>query len=167
MAGDLDLQRVVVLFGIAGTSAHKGEALSAIRLIDRMLRHAGMAWADLLPPYRALETATEAAKVLLAENVELRARVEELEAMTSSAGRSLTTLPQWSDAGMRDNQAVAKWVLDLHTCGSLYLTDFERGFLSTVARWKGRLMPKQAPLFESIIERIRDRSGMTPPGWAA
>jgi hypothetical protein len=63
---ELDLKKLGRVIAMVGSS-HEGEALTALRLADRMLRDAGMRWADLLSPAHELDIATEAAVVLLGE----------------------------------------------------------------------------------------------------
>jgi hypothetical protein len=73
---ELDLKKLGRVIAMVGSS-HEGEALTALRLADRMLRDAGMRWEDLLSPAHELDIATEAAVVLLAENTALRAELEQ------------------------------------------------------------------------------------------
>jgi hypothetical protein len=119
-----------------------------------------MRWEDLLSPAHELEIATEAAAVLLAEKAALKAELEQLR----TAGTAIAT---WSEVGaaIADTQRTAQWALDLHRHGSVWLSEFEVRFLSTCTQWGGRLIPKQAPIFRRVIERIgiAVRTGMTPP----
>jgi hypothetical protein len=105
-----------------------------------------------------LEIATEAAAVLLAENNASRAEVEQL--LTTG-----TTVAIWSDVGnaIADTQHAAEWALDFHRQGCVWLSEFEVRFLNTCTQWDGRLTPKQAPIFQRVMERIAARTGMTPP----
>ena len=138
-------------------SSHDGEALTALRLADRMLRDTGIRWEDLLAPARKLEIATEAAALLLAENNALRAEVEQLR----TTG---TAIAMWSEVGtaLADTQRVAQWALDLHAHGRVWLSDFEVRFLNTCAQWGGRLTPRQAPILQRLIDGIVARTGVTP-----
>jgi hypothetical protein len=43
------------------------------------------------------------------------------------------------------------------------LSDFEVDFLNTCMGWTGRLTPRQQPIFQRIMERIVERTGMQPP----
>jgi hypothetical protein len=154
---ELDLKKVGRVIAMVGSS-HEGEALTALRLADRMLRNAEMRWEDLLSRAYELEIATEAAAVLLAENTALRAELEQLR----TTGTALAT---WSEVGavIADAQRAAQWALDLHSHGRVWLSDFEVGFLRTCTQWDGRLTSKQAPIFQRVMDRIAARTGMTPP----
>jgi len=154
---ELDLKKLGRVIAMVG-SCHEGEALNALCLADRMLRDAGMRWEDLLSPAHELEVATEAAAVLLAENTALRAELEQLR----TTGAAIAT---WSEVGaaIANTQRDAQWALDLHRQGRVWLSDFEVSFLRTCAQWDGRLTSKQAPIFQHVMERIADRTGVTPP----
>lgn len=160
MSEQLDLDKISRVIALVG-SAHDGEAMSAARAADRMLRSAGMQWRDFIDPYRQCEIATEAARQLLTENNELRAENERLRAEN---GRS-TAIAVWQEVGapIGNTHATAQWALGLHRDGELWLTDFEVGFLQTCAGWTGRLTARQAPTFRNLIDRIVDRTGLTPP----
>jgi hypothetical protein len=145
------LSRVIAMIG----SSYEGEALTALRLADRMLRDAGMRWEDLLSPAHELEVATEAAAVLLAENTALKAELERLQT---------TVTATWSEVAAEvGTQSAAQWALDLHSHGRVWLSDFEIGFLRTCTQWDGRLTSKRAPIFQCVMDRIAARTGMTPP----
>jgi hypothetical protein len=154
---ELDLKKLGMVIAMVGSS-HEGEALTALRLADRMVRNAGMRWEDLLLPAHELEIATEAASVLLAENTAFRAELELLR----TTGAAVAT---WSEVGavIADTQRAAQWALDLHSHGRVWLSDFEVRFLGTCTQWDGRLTPKQAPILRRVIDRIAARTGMTPP----
>lgn len=154
---ELDLKKLGRVIAMVGSS-HEGEALTALRLADRMLRDAGIRWDDLLSPAHELEVATKAAAVLLAENTALRADLEQLR----TTG---TAIAPWSEIGpaITDTQRAAQWALDVHRHGRVWLSDFEVRFLITCTQWDGGLTPKQAPIFQQVIERIAVRTGMTPP----
>jgi hypothetical protein len=153
----LDLKKLGRVIAMV-SSSHEGEALTALRLANRMLRDAGMRWEDLLSPAHELEIATEAAAVLLAENTALKAERDQLR----TTG---TTIATWSEVGaaIANTQRTAQWALDLHRYGRVWLSDFEVRFLSTCTQWDGCLTPKQAPIFRRVTERIAVRTGMTPP----
>jgi hypothetical protein len=147
------LGRVIAMIG----SCHEGEALTALRLADRMLRDAGMQWEDLLSAAHELEVATEAAAVLLAENTALKAELERLRTID-------TATATWSEVGAEvGTRSAAQWALDLHSHGRVWLSDFEVDFLRTCTQWDGRLTPKRAPVFQRVMDRITARTGMTPP----
>jgi len=104
---ELDLKKLGRVIAMVGSN-HEGEALTALRLADRMLRDAGMRWEDLLSPAHELEIATEAAAVLLAENTALKAelkqlherekiRADDLERVTAALTRSLTARSRISE----------------------------------------------------------------------
>ena len=154
---ELDLKKLGRVIAMVDSS-HEGEALTALRLADRMLRDAGMRWEDLLSPSRELEIATEAAAILLAENTALKAELEQLR----TTGTEIAT---WSEVGaaIANTQRAALWALDLYRHGRVWLSDFEVRFLGECAQWDGRLTPKQAPIFRHVMERIAIRTGMTPP----
>jgi hypothetical protein len=154
---ELDLKKLLGVIAMVGSS-HEGEALNALRLADRMLRGAGKRWEDLLSSAHQLEIATEAVAVLLAENTALRSELEKLR----TTG---TTVASWSDvtAAISDTQRSAQWALDLHRHGRVWLSDFEVRFLSTCTQWDGRLTPKQAAIFQRMMDRIAVSTGMTPP----
>jgi len=154
---ELDLKKLGRVIAMVG-SGHEGEAVTALRLADRMLRDAGMRWEDLLSPSHELEIATEAAAILLAENTALKAELEQLR----TTGTEIAT---WSEVGaaIANTQRAALWALDLHRHGRVWLSDFEVRFLGECAQWDGRLTPKQASIFRHVMERIAIRTGMTPP----
>jgi hypothetical protein len=153
---ELDLKKLGRVIAMVGSS-HENEALTALRLADRMLRNAGLRWEDLLSPAHDLEIATEAATVLLAENTALKTELEQLHA----AGMAIAI---WSEVGAAttNTQSAAKWALDLQHDGRVWLSDFEMRFLTTCAQWDGRLTAKQAPIFHRVIARIAVRTGMAP-----
>jgi hypothetical protein len=156
---ELDLKKLGLVIAMVGSS-HEGEALTALRLADRMLRDAGMRWEDLLLPAHELEIATEAAAVLLGENTALKAEIEQLR----TTGTEIAT---WSEDGapITNTQGAAQWAIDLYCQGRVWLSDFEVRFLGECAQWDGRLTPKQAPIFQRLMERIAVRTGMTPAAW--
>jgi hypothetical protein len=154
----LDLKRLARILGVAGSSSHEGEALNAIRAADRMIRAAGATWNDLLTAQDQLAVACEAAAVLAAENLSLRAELDQLRA----AG---TAVAVWQDVGaaITSSRSAAQWALGLHDRGDVWLTDFEVAFLNTCMGWTGRLTPRQQPVFTRIMDRIVERTGMQPP----
>jgi hypothetical protein len=64
----LGRKRLVMVLGMLG-SDHAGERDNAARLVVRMLKEAGLTWPQLLDGERV---ATEATRVLLAENEQLQ-----------------------------------------------------------------------------------------------
>jgi hypothetical protein len=154
---ELDLSRLGRVIALVG-SAHDGEALAAARTADRLLREAGIGWGDLLAPFRQLEVATEAAALLLAENISLKAELDQLRATG-------TAVALWQDVGATasNTRGSAQWALDLHRRGTVWLSTFEVDFLNTVTEWTGRLTQKQRPIFQQIMDRIVERTGQTPP----
>ena len=69
------------------TSPNDNEAVSAVRTANRLRDSAGMGWEDVLAPLRQLEIANEAASILLAENTELKAELDELRTNGTAIGR--------------------------------------------------------------------------------
>jgi hypothetical protein len=143
---------------MAGSSNYDSEALNAVRLADRLLRAAGATWNDLLVAQDQLAVACEAAAVLKAENLALRAELDQLRA----AG---TAVAVWQEVGaaITSSRTAAAWALALHDRGDVWLSEFETDFLSTCSTWAGRLTPRQRPVFQRIMDRIVARTGMQPP----
>lgn len=156
---ELAIDRVVKLLGVAGSSSHDGEALNALRMTDRLLRAANMTWPDLVKPSHQLEVAVEAARVLLAENNELKDEIERLRAFHRT-----TTIPvQITNLQASNASEAARWALELHRAGAIWLTTFEVDFLGTCSRWLGRLTKNQQPVFQRIMNRITEYTGLQPP----
>jgi hypothetical protein len=153
----VDLRRLATLLGIAGSSHHDGEVINALRHADRLLRAAGMAWPDLLIPFRQLEIATEAARVLATENDALRA---ELRAHASAGDAAL-----WSEVGGTADRAsgLARWVLELRPRQRVWLSDSEVAFLRRAEGWSGPLTPAARTTLERLVEAAAARAGMQPP----
>jgi hypothetical protein len=126
--------------------------LNAIRFVDRMLRAAGASWTDLLVAQEQLAIATEAAAILKAELEQLRAN-----------GHLAPGFAEVGTITVSSTKNAAVWALDLHTQGKLWLSRFETDFLGTCAQWVGRLRPTQQPIFDKIITRVVERTGMLPP----
>jgi hypothetical protein len=154
---ELDLEKVGRVIAMVGSS-HEGEALTALRLADRMLRDAGMRWEDLLAPFHQLEIATEAAAILHAENTALKSELDHLQ----DTG---TAIAIWQDIGATSSNTrmAARWALDLHGSGRVWLSAFELAFLKTCTEWAGHLTPRQRPIFQRIMDRIVERTGELPP----
>jgi hypothetical protein len=158
----LDLDRVTRFLAVAGTTEHEGEAVNAIRMVDRMLRAAGMRWPDLTDGHHRAEVATEAARVQLAENDELRAENERLRA-EKSRGDAVAI---WQDVGAQisSTRSAAQWALDLHRDGIVWLSpDFEVPFLTRCTTWTGRFSLKMQPIFQRIMDHVVELSGLVPP----
>jgi hypothetical protein len=61
--------------------------------------------------------------------------------------------PGWDSApSAADHRAWAAWAL-AHPQPD-FLSHFEQDFLGTVARWRGVLTAKQAPIFRRIVDRV-------------
>ena len=154
----LDITKIATMLGIAGSSVHGHEAMTAIKMVDKALRAAGTTWQELLNPYRALETASQSASGLLAENDVLRARVAELEAGNGASA-------PWQDISVPagNHRELARWMLDLRAQGACWLSAFETQFLERCTTWTGSLTPKMRPIFDSILQRVIERTGFRPP----
>jgi hypothetical protein len=162
IAAVIDLDRLAKLLGIAGSSVHEGEVVNAVRLCDRLLNAAGMRWPDLVKPFEQAAVATEAARVLVAENNELRAENERLRA-EASRGTAVAIWENIGDGHFSNVPVAATWALDLFTRGECWLSTFESDFLLTASQWQGRLTPKQLPVFDQIIAGVVERTGQFPP----
>jgi hypothetical protein len=148
-----DTERFVRVIAMVG-SAHDGEALTAARLAERLLRDGGLTWADLLKPHAELNVAVDAAQALLAENEQLRAELDQYRNSVSVAG-------DWHQVG--DYRAQARWALGLAERGLVRLNGFERSFLWTISRWRGALTDRQQPIWDDLLPEIVRRSGRVPP----
>lgn len=155
---NIDLNRIAKLLAIVGSSLHEGEAVNAIRLVDRELKKARLGWADLIAPSRELAVADEANAALLAENQELREALDNLSRSGRGGG-------QWDDVGASggNTNAVAQWALDLVLHGVIDLTERETDFLHTCRRWRGRLTAAHQGWFDSLILKLTARTGQYPP----
>lgn len=157
----LDLAKFTLIVARLG-SDHEGERSNAVTLGGRLLQAAGMRWEDFIEAYRRAELATEAAAALLAENIALREELEQLRAENSRG----TAVALWNEVGAQvsDTRTAAEWALDLHHRGVVWLApDFEVAFLRRCTTWTGRLTPKMRPIFQRIMDRIVERTGLTPP----
>ena len=161
----LDLTMVAKILALAGSTDHEGEALAAVRKVTALLRKAGASWADLLAPQEEVRVATEAAESLLAEVVAHKDRCQRLEAelaeLRVAPGKSVAG---WSNAKEPKIRRKARWSLERHRSGQIWLSAFEVGFLETCAEWEGsRLTERMKPIFRLILEKIERRTGLTPP----
>lgn len=156
MSEHLDRSRLAAVLGMLG-SASPGERDNAARTAEKLRCASNLSWSDIVAPSANSNdgVATEAARILLAENEALRAELDELR------GRAPDFQPVAPPA--LSHAKTAKWALDLHTAGLIYLPPFEVSFLTTCARWRGELTAKQQPTFVGIVERIYLRSGKRPP----
>ncbi len=145
--------RIVVLFD----SPVDGECQAALAAANRALAATGLTWRDIVA---RLETAGRAAELeqvvelAVAEAVELKQRLAELE---QTAGPGWVTTPIAPGAAAR----IAQWATSLADAAGL--TAWECGFLTSLSQWRGAARPKQQQRLEEILERIRDRTGRTPP----
>jgi hypothetical protein len=139
-------------------SDNDGERANAEAIGIRMLRDS---WEDLVEACHRIELAEEAAKHLLAENNELRAENDQLRAGNSPS----IAITEWADvSSIVDNpQRQARWCLDQHAAGKLYLNVFETEFLPNIASWRGSLSERQQPVFDRIIAAVARRCGRKPP----
>jgi hypothetical protein len=153
----LDLDRVGKLLGVAGTTAHDGEAVNAIRPVDRLLREAGLRWPDLTDGYHQGEIATKAGTVLHAELTEAHAQLAAIDNRRRDWRRV-----QYAQV-RSSHQVTAEWCLDQYGEDEVHLNSFERDFLTTVANWYGALTRRQRPVFIKNIHSVIRRSGRQPP----
>ena len=153
----LDLAKFTRVVGLLG-SDQAGERANAVTIGSRMLQAAGMRWEDFVDAYRRAEIATEAAALLLAEDTELRGEIDRLR--SSSAAIAL-----WQEVGSAAvaHRAAAEWALDLNRRGQVWLSAFEVAFLTSCSTWTGRLTRKMQPIFQTIMDRVVERTGSAPP----
>jgi hypothetical protein len=161
MSEPLDLALIARMLGVAGSTVHEGEAVNAIRLVDRMLRDAGMRWPDLTDGHHRAEVASEAAAGLLAELEAATARIAELEAERSRG----TAVAVWQDVGAQitSTRQTANWTLELNRRGLVWLSPKEIEFLTRCSIWTGSLTPRMKPWFLDLVDRVVLRTGLTPP----
>jgi hypothetical protein len=155
----MDRQRLARLLGMCGSS-HDGEVVNAARLAIQMLKKASMSWEEvLIPPVNGHDesVAIDAARVLLAENEQLRNEVEDLrEQLRRSCARSLQTPDHWKEPSttLEKIEQALEW--------TTVLSDWARTFTTSIAgRW--RLNPKQQDHLDQIawkIERIARARGI-------
>lgn len=154
----LDLQKLRRIIGMVG-SAHDGEVVNAFRQADRLIRTAGMTWLDFVLAVEREAVATEGAAVLLDELTAVKAELDQLRTTGSAVAL-------WQDVGAKVNDArrAAEWALDVYRRRLVWLSpDFEVAFLTRCTTWTGRLTPKMQPIFQRLMDRIVERTGMTPP----
>jgi hypothetical protein len=156
-AATLDLAKFARIVGLLG-SEHDGERLNALTLGGRLLQAAGMRWEDFIDGHRRAEIAAAAAAELLAENTALKIEIDQI--------RRTGTVAVWADVGAQvsDTRVAAEWALDLHRRGQVWLSpDFEVSFLTRCTTWSGRLTQKMQVCFQRILDRVVERTGLTPP----
>jgi hypothetical protein len=153
----VDLDRLGKLLGMLG-SHRDGEIVNAARAADKLIRTAGMVWADFTEAAGIASSAFAAAEALLAENDMLRAQLAEAE-----AGRG--AIASWQDinAPIGNHRGAAKWALTLHAQGAVWLSGFELSFLARCTTWDGRLTLRMQPVFDKILTRVIERTGLRPP----
>jgi hypothetical protein len=165
MPAPLNLTKLAAVLGMMGSHGH-GEILNAARLANRMIRDAGMVWADFIEAAQRCEEAEEragklfdAAQQLARERDQARAEAQRLREANGRGGTLAAAL--WLDTAMPrtvENKH-AEWVLGL----GIYLTPKERDFLGNCARWRGSLTANQRPWLEDLIRRAVARTGQAPP----
>jgi hypothetical protein len=166
MPAPLVLAKLAKVLGRLG-SDQAGERDNAARTANKMIRDAGMVWADFIEAAVRREEAEEraskiydAAQRLVAERDQARA---ELERLRAANGRGGGTLAQalWQDTGVprTPENRHAEWLLNL----GVYLAPRERGFVERCARWRGPLTPAMRPWLEDLIRRAIARTGQAPP----
>jgi hypothetical protein len=121
-----------------------------------MLASAGMRWSDFLDADERAATAKEVARMAIAEAVELRHRIVELE---QSAGDG------WTSVRVPPTKAakIADWALGVGCAGDGWMSDWELGFLASLSRWVGPTTPKQTAHLQRIVDRIAAKTGRRPP----
>ena len=98
--------------------------------------------------------------MLLAENNALRSELEQARTAPASGSAWLDV----RDATPAGTRKAALWLLQLHDEGRIQLNArFEHDFVKTCSTWRGPLTPKQAPIFERILQMIVERTGLVPP----
>lgn len=133
-------ERLAKLLGLLG-STFDGEALAAAKKAEEIRRSSGATWVELLLGEDA-RVATEAARMLLRENEELRAQIARLKA---------PLVPQpWADTNSYEDGAAGCLLWRDH------LTDWEARFLESVLRRRtGRgLSEKQIRVLQTIGEKV-------------
>jgi hypothetical protein len=131
------LARVLALI----SSSFEHEAFVAARRANEMVKAAGLTWPEVLSDHRA-DIATEACRRLVAENDELREQIARLKVETAF------TPTRWVESYM----TAAK----IDTCVSYteWLTGWERGFVTNLARWRV-LTQKQSRCLDELITKLR------------
>jgi hypothetical protein len=140
-------------------SAHDGEALSAIRKANALMREAHVDWNDLLEPFDQLQVAIAAAQVLVAENTALR------DAAAPQPGAPPTGPGDWQfvNAGMGTPSEQAGWAIALNAAQGLSLTDLEYDFMKTVSERQGELTTQEKQIFDRLIAKYCESARQCPP----
>ena len=151
----INRNRLIKLLGLTG-SEHDGEALSAMRKANALMRDANVDWNDLLQPFDQLQVAIAAAEVLFAEN-------EALRAAASQPGAAPIESNDWEfvSAGTGTPPEQARWALAMHNAQRVSLSDFEYDFLLTISECE--LSARQKPIFERLIAKLSERTREHPP----
>jgi hypothetical protein len=163
----VDRERLAMILGMLG-SAHNGEVVNAARLAVRMLKEAGLSWPELLDEG---QVAIEAARTLFEENEALRAHVAELsDRIHDIADSDVWALIQENNelkdrlAELSGTPEERREQLELVQQYARILNHFERGFVDSVATWRGPLTPKMQIIWARIVARIeRLRTQACPP----
>jgi hypothetical protein len=141
----LDRVRLARLLGMLG-SAHDGEIANAGRMAARLIKDAKTTWLELLKPEgdrdHELQIATTAGQGLLDENERLQAEVMRLR------GRTPDIPATWQEP-TNETEAIetaSVWVA--------FLTDWERGFVTSLTGWRGSLTPKQQERLRELNRKI-------------
>ena len=76
-----------------------------------------------------------------------------------------TAVAIWQDVGAQisSTRGAAQWGLELNARGLVWLSDWEIDFLKTATRWVGKLTPRMQPFFQQILDRVVERTRLTPP----
>jgi hypothetical protein len=152
MSTELDRELLGKLLGMLG-SAHDGEALSAARKADELIRNAGLSWFEVLEPFDQLRIAVDAARQLLRENETLRAEIP--------GGPAPARPEDWQTAGNPSEQA--KWCLNLADAGEVFLNFGEEQFLISLEKSGDPLTKTQRWFFERLLREVGERTGKVPP----
>jgi Protein of unknown function (DUF2786) len=157
---DAARQRLIQLLGMTG-SAFDGEAVTALRLAQKLMREHRVTWEEMTVAagnlQHQLDIATDACRQLQIENEELRANLARAAraAVNGAAGPAAALLG--------DHAKQAQWLLGLHAEGEIRLSRFEHDFCESISGWAGDLTPKQKPIFTRILGNVCRGTGKTPP----
>ena len=158
---DLDLVKLSKLLGMLG-SAHDGEAASAGRLADAMIRDAGMMWPDFI---KAVEE--RFALLDIAENLSAkldRANAEIIR-LSANGGQNSFGPDLWEPAATSrsDTAKRAQWALDMGAAERVWWSARERTFLYEMVGWRGRPSSNQKARLDSLVKRCAMSTGEAPP----
>jgi hypothetical protein len=158
-----DLARLAVLFDIAATSEHAGEAEAALHKalpILRGMRAAGLRAGDLVEAYEQRFELLDAAKKLVAERDAARGEAERFRKQAAN-GHGGTLAQAWVDTGtprtVESRHAV--WLLGL----GVHHTQKEIDFLNKCAGRRGSLTSKQRDWLTDLVRNAVARTGQAPP----